>query len=506
MKRLKALACLLIAACLICNLYLPCSAYGNQPEEFSVSMLGETAGSSDEENDNQEPPEEGAPYYVDGESGDDANDGKSPENAWKSIDRAMERKFNPGDSLLFRRGLKYDGRIVFHSSGTEDEPITISSYGEGGLPVLNTDDYLPVITLYGNSHFIVDSVEVTAPKGIGIYVYATEGDSRDITVQNCVLHDIFNANLSGKSNSSYCAIVLDNDKQDGFLRDITVRNCEIYNCDYGAHVYGISREWSNNFISPERSYNSGIVFDGLYMHDIRYDGLVLQSCRQTTVKNSRFINCAGRCSWACAPLWIHHSDRITVEYCEIAGSKNQTDGMAIDFDGRTTNSTYQYIYSHDNNRFVRNCCFDSETRNRNNTVQYCYSENDGGTSSLAFRLMNTSEWSLWLANSMENFTFKNNTIVNSGAFSFGGLKNSEVSNNVFVVKNGWASFLSFIYSVGSLFTGADIRNNSFSGMVPPLSAKNNVAYSDSLTEGDPYKLIDSSRDYHTSAPIGCFAG
>ncbi|MBR0112467.1 MAG: right-handed parallel beta-helix repeat-containing protein [Clostridia bacterium] len=482
--------------------------YGTYPQSRvdETEVLRAAAEKAQSDGDGEVIPEEAASYYVDSVNGDDSNDGKSPETAWKTAGRAAEKQFIPGDSLLFHRGQVFTASVIFGSSGTQDSPVTVSAYGEGKLPVLTTDSASPVIFLYSNSNFIVDSLEITAPDGLGLLLYAEKVPSSNIIIQNCVFHDIFNRVLSKNSHSSNCAIVLENDREDGILKDITVRNCEIYNCDYGAHVYGISREWSGNYESPQKSYNQGIVFDGVYMHDIRYDGLVLQSCYKTTVRNSRFINCAGRCSWACAPLWMHHSDSVTVEYCEIAGSTNQQDGMAIDFDGRTTNSTYQYIYSHDNNRFIRNCCYDSDTRNRGNTVQFCYSENDGGLNSFTYKLMNFKELSIWFVNSMDNFTFKNNTIVNSGAYSFGGLKNSEISGNVFVLKSGMSAVTSFFYALMAAFSGADIRNNSFKGMIPPFSAKNNVPYSDNLIEGDPYALIDSSQSCASSAPIGCFAG
>lgn len=506
MKELRIIPCLFLVVTLALRIAVPALASGeNQPEEFNISKIEEILEKAEKEAEEPDETEGGKSFYVDGINGDDSNDGLSPESAWKTVARAQIRYYKPGDKLLYHRGQVFNGYMVWSSSGTYNEPITISAYGEGNAPRLTHNENMPVISLYGLSNFIIDGLEITAPNGIGILVHAQEKTSSYITIQNCVLHDVFNKELSVNSHSSECAIVLENDLKDGLLKYVTVKNCEIYNCDFGAHVYGISREWSKDFETPEKSYNSFITFDGLNMHDIRYDGLVLQSCRKTTVKNSRFINCAGRCSWACAPVWIHHSDEVTVEHCEIAGSKNQTDGMAIDFDGRTTNSTYQYIYSHDNNRFIRNCCYDSLTSNRNNTVQYCYSENDGGTSSLAYLLMNEAEFSPWFANSMENLTFKNNTIVNSGAFDFGGLRGSKVENNVFVIKNGGASFLSFFYAIGALFSGVDIKNNSFSGMVTPVGAKGNVPYSDSLIEGDPYSLISPQNQPANSAgSIGCF--
>src|SRR5688572_628179 len=48
-----------------------------------------------------------AAYYV-SPSGDDANDGRSPQTAWRTIDRANGRNWNPGDALLFEGGQTFD--------------------------------------------------------------------------------------------------------------------------------------------------------------------------------------------------------------------------------------------------------------------------------------------------------------------------------------------------------------------------------------------------------------
>ena len=46
----------------------------------------------------------GTAYYVSND-GDDTNDGKSPEKAWKTIERACkEEKLTSGDGIFFRRG------------------------------------------------------------------------------------------------------------------------------------------------------------------------------------------------------------------------------------------------------------------------------------------------------------------------------------------------------------------------------------------------------------------
>jgi hypothetical protein len=46
----------------------------------------------------------GFTYYVDSENGDDNVNGLSPETAWQTIAKVNSIDFNPGDSILFRRG------------------------------------------------------------------------------------------------------------------------------------------------------------------------------------------------------------------------------------------------------------------------------------------------------------------------------------------------------------------------------------------------------------------
>ena len=71
-------------------------------------------------------------YYV-SNSGSDENDGKSPNTAWKSLDKVSSVEFAYGDGVLFKRGDLFRGE-VYTKSG-----VTYGAYGEGEKPIFKND-------------------------------------------------------------------------------------------------------------------------------------------------------------------------------------------------------------------------------------------------------------------------------------------------------------------------------------------------------------------------------
>lgn len=78
-------------------------------------------------------------YYVDAIYGSDDADGKSPESAWKSLDKAHEIVFEPGVVLRLARGSIWKKQHILldqNVQGTADSPIVIEAYGDGELPTI----------------------------------------------------------------------------------------------------------------------------------------------------------------------------------------------------------------------------------------------------------------------------------------------------------------------------------------------------------------------------------
>jgi parallel beta-helix repeat protein len=75
-------------------------------------------------------------YYVDAETGNDANAGTSAQLAWKTIQKvnASQHLLQPGDSILFRAGQLFAGPLLVETSGAEGKRITYGRYGEGDKP------------------------------------------------------------------------------------------------------------------------------------------------------------------------------------------------------------------------------------------------------------------------------------------------------------------------------------------------------------------------------------
>jgi hypothetical protein len=59
-----------------------------------------------------------ATYYVDAAIGDDGATGRSPDSAWRTLDRVNATMFTPGDRLLFRAGASWHGQLWPKGPGT----------------------------------------------------------------------------------------------------------------------------------------------------------------------------------------------------------------------------------------------------------------------------------------------------------------------------------------------------------------------------------------------------
>jgi len=75
-------------------------------------------------------------YYVSSSTGSDSNSGTASTSPWRTIAYVNAQTFQPGDSILFRRGDVWNESLVPPSSGTSGNPIAFDAYGSGPAPNL----------------------------------------------------------------------------------------------------------------------------------------------------------------------------------------------------------------------------------------------------------------------------------------------------------------------------------------------------------------------------------
>jgi hypothetical protein len=167
-------------------------------------------------------------YYIDSNSGDDTNNGRSKTSPWKSLTRIEQQEILPGDTLFFKRGSSYSKELTIKYSGEKNKPIVVTEYGDKSLKAVSftNSTFDPKNQKFGNCIRLK-----------GNY----------IIVENLYFHDTV-ADLDEDAGSFLTmwelgAIYIDKD-----AKNCIVRNNEIYNCGVGIKSYGTFAKIENNFI------------------------------------------------------------------------------------------------------------------------------------------------------------------------------------------------------------------------------------------------------------------
>lgn len=122
-------------------------------------------------------------YYVNSQTGSDANTGTSAGTALASLAAVNNLKLKPGDVVLFSAGTEYKGQLDVKYSGTAEKPITFGSYGSGEPPVLTGGS----IGIYGSktSNIVIENLAIEKTAGNAIYA----GSATNWTLSNVTVTD-----------------------------------------------------------------------------------------------------------------------------------------------------------------------------------------------------------------------------------------------------------------------------------------------------------------------------
>jgi parallel beta-helix repeat protein len=234
-------------------------------------------------------------YYVDPSSPSTTANGTLA-NPWKTIAHVNSGTtlLNPGDSVFFKRGQSYSGRLNIARSGSATAPIVYTNYGTGNLPEFN-NSITDIIYIYNKQYIVINGIKIidnsisptdhTVQAKIS-YAIIIE-NSPNCTVSNCdiSLVGVGIAVLAGSDNTTITGNYMHNMRM--------VRNTPTSinpDDDYGANPMVIGS--SNNNISNNRFEECWAL-----SYDYGYDGGAVElfggTMNNNKIMNNTAINCNG---------------------------------------------------------------------------------------------------------------------------------------------------------------------------------------------------------------------
>ncbi|MBP5718515.1 MAG: hypothetical protein J6X53_05995, partial [Abditibacteriota bacterium] len=218
----------------------------------------------------RDPSASGTTYYVDGENGNNENDGLTPETAFATIQYADNAELlKPGDTVIVMPGVYTGptkaeeptnarfGIMLKSCNGTADDPITYK-----GMPGAKMTQLLTVADAGANTWVLnigVTNVVIDGFEAYGAYGLVNVWGGRYAEVKNCVLHD-----TTPRATTPSSAGVYFDSAAYGLVHD-----CTFYNISgrVGTSTYvaaGIDNQGAY-------SYNTGEVPASEYHHNLFYD-------------------------------------------------------------------------------------------------------------------------------------------------------------------------------------------------------------------------------------------
>lgn len=328
--------------------------------------------------------EEMSAYYLNSSSGNDLNDGLTPETAWKSLAKINDAHLEPGMKVLLAEGSRFEGKLVITGSGTTNEPIIVSSYsagddGNSANPVIDAKGYLTAIYLNNASNIQIENLELTSDAGepfeeqaktlrYGVLIEAENaGFHPNIKLSNLHIHHIFateNVEKDGQnptSNLGY-GIFIRMKNNEARIKNVTIEDCKIEMTGHtGIRAFGSVK-------NDERSYLDSLTIVNNVLENIGGPGMVPGLCKNVLVRGN-VTNYTGsdadpRMHNRGSGIWPWTSENVLIEKNKFMNAWGKMDSYGAHIDYNCKNVVVQYNLSVNNSGgFVEilgndhNCCY-----------------------------------------------------------------------------------------------------------------------------------------------------
>ena len=313
-------------------------------------------------------------YYIDSTNGLTTNNGKSPESAWKTLSNINTQTFNPGDSILFKSGCEWTGRLRPQGSGLPNLPICIDKYGSGALPKINQGTLAGVVLLLQDQEqWEIRNLEIdggtTTDKSTqqvgGIQVLTSTAGKvlNHIVIADCVIRNMLGSVKLYESCAIWVGVPgwnLSYGLTTSF-NDVLIENNKIYTSDRcGILVWTTAAPGAASQFQAGLIPSKNVIIRNNLLEDIGGDAILVLGSDKPLIERNVVRRCCTKAgnpiygtdyNQCAAAIWLHHCEKGIMQYnavydCLKLGTNN--DGMAYDFDFNCNGNILQYNYSRNN--------------------------------------------------------------------------------------------------------------------------------------------------------------
>lgn len=469
----------------------------------------------------QAQPDSPAQFYVSSTTGDDRASGTSPDEAWRTLERASAQPLAPQDALLLRAGDRFVGQLVLQSSGAPGRPLRVTRFGEGPKPVIDAGSapeggFPAAILIRNHQHIEISDLEIVntidRPRrgehrdhAFGIHVINDSGMALEhFRIERLTIRDIFAAELDDGTEDAFNRVIVsairfavfppEGGARPGHFRDIVIAGNDISRTGrFGVQITNPGDEGQATNAAArdlETGFNRDIVIRDNRFTQLGGSAVQLGGARFALIENNDFVQTGssevpGRMVGRGSGAWVINSRDIVAQHNRSHHVRGYKDSYGMHVDFGNMDVLFQYNLSHDSEGgFV-----EILGNNRNIIWRYNISINDG----LREKDGNTIWLSLWspkMEPSQGIHIYNNTIFVRPGLYPDLDLRARGVAiwNNIFAVSRHAMIGEQYRAEPGSKQLA--LEHNLFFGRVNPGFAKLDPGG----IRGDPRFLNPGSAD------------
>jgi hypothetical protein len=283
-------------------------------------------------------------HYLDCDNGNDGLDSRSPQTAWKTLAHVNEFTFQPGDSLLLKRGSTCTGMLSPRGSGSEDDPVRLDAYGKGVLPKIIGTGQQAGIKLNDQQYWEITHLDVTGGSPYGIFITGSVPHLKHFRITDVVVHDVTG---QPKTKQTGLVVIGSDEKAPTIFDDIVIDGVTAYNTTQWAGIIVIGGVYA----APGSPRGNDITIRNSIVHDVAGDGILLSLAKNGLIERNVSWNTGMQQTESIGTpnaIWEWECDDCTVQYNEGFFSDSPgVDGGVFDIDWGCHNNIVQYNFAHD---------------------------------------------------------------------------------------------------------------------------------------------------------------